>query len=66
MELIKIQENDKGQRVVSAKELYLILGYDKSNWSSWYKKNIVENDFAIENEDWIGFVLTTNGNETKV
>ena len=64
MELIKIQENDKGQKVVSAKDLYLFLGYDKSNWASWSKKNIINNDFSIENTDYVGFVLTTNGNET--
>lgn len=64
MELIKIQENDKGQKVVSAKDLYLFLGYDKSNWASWSKKNIINNDFSIENIDYVGFVVSTNGNET--
>lgn len=63
-ELIKITENN-GKKVVSAKELYLLLGYDKSNWASWSKKNVLENEFSIENEDWIGFVVTTNGNDTK-
>lgn len=64
MELIKITENN-GKKVVSAKELYLLLGYDKSNWASWSKKNVLENEFSIENEDWTGFVVTTNGNDTK-
>jgi phage anti-repressor protein len=62
MELIKIQENDKGQKVVSAKDLYLFLGYDKSQWSRWFKKNIIENQFAFENEDWVGFDTMSNGN----
>lgn len=65
MELIKIQENEKGQRVVSAKELYLFLGYDKSQWSRWFKKNIIDNQFAFENEDWISIDIVSNGNETK-
>ena len=64
MELIKIQENDKGQKVVSARDLYLFLGYDKSQWSRWFKKNIIENQFAFENEDWVGFDIVSNGNET--
>jgi anti-repressor protein len=64
-ELIKIKINENQQQVVSAKELYLKLGFDKSNWASWSRKNIVENEFALENEDWVGFVVSTNGNETK-
>jgi len=64
MELIKIQENDKGQKVVSARDLYLFLGYDKSQWSRWFKKNIIENQFAFENQDWAGFDIVSNGNET--
>ncbi len=64
MELIKIQENDKGQKVVSARDLYLFLGYDKSQWSRWFKKNIIENQFAFENQDWVGFDIVSNGNET--
>lgn len=65
MELIKIQENDKGQKLVSAKDLYLFLGYDKSQWSRWYKKNIIENQFCFENEDWVSIDIVSNGNETK-
>lgn len=64
MELIKISENS-GRKVVSAKELYEFIGYDKSNWSKWFPKNITENQFAIENVDYQTFVLITNGNETK-
>ena len=49
---------------VSARELYRILGLDKSNWSRWSKQNIVDNPFAVENNDYVGFVIMTNGNET--
>lgn len=51
-ELIKVTEK-KGQQVVSAKELYLGLGLDKSNWSRWSRVNIEEDNFFNENEDWV-------------
>lgn len=63
-ELIKITQNSAGQEVVSAKELYSFLELDKSQWSRWSKQNIVENTFAIENEDWVGFDTMSNGNKT--
>jgi anti-repressor protein len=53
-ELIHISDND-GKKAVSAKELYQKLGYDPSQWSRWFNKNIIENQFAVENEDWVGF-----------
>lgn len=56
--LINITENN-GIKVVSARELYQFLGYDISNWSSWYQKNIVNNEFAIENEDFTELVVST-------
>lgn len=64
-ELIKITENEQGQKLVSARDLYLGLGLDKSNWKRWSVKNIIENDYFKENFDWSGFVIMTNGNETK-
>jgi len=64
-QLIKVQANENGQQVVSAKELYVYLGYDKSHWASWSKKNIENNEFAIENTDYQTFALMANGNETK-
>jgi len=67
MNEIKITEQN-GKQAVSAKELYENLGYDVKNWGRWYKKNIEDNQFAIENEDWIELLLMTssnNGVETK-
>src|ERR1700748_2642250 len=61
MELIKISEN----KTVSARELYEWLGYDKSNWAKWYKVNISESPFAINNEDYSVLVLGTNVNGTQ-
>lgn len=62
-ELIKIKNQD-GKQVVSARELYLGLGLDRSNWSRWYKANIVNNEFFKENIDWIGVRHHDEGNET--
>jgi phage anti-repressor protein len=62
---INYKINRKGQKVVRAKELYLGLELNKSNWTKWYPTNIENNEFFLENEDWLGFVTITNGNETK-
>lgn len=62
-EIIKIQEIEGEQRV-DCQELYLSLGFDKSNWSKWYKKNITNNPFAIEETDYKLFVLSTKGRQT--
>lgn len=67
-QLIKISTNEQGSNVVSAKELYDLLGYDKSQWKRWATKNIEENPFAIENQDWVGFDImssSNNGSMTK-
>jgi phage anti-repressor protein/phage antirepressor YoqD-like protein len=52
IELIKVETNSKEQQVVSARELYDFLGYDKSQWARWYKKNIEDNDFAMQLVDY--------------
>ena len=49
---------------VSAREMYDTLGLDKSHWSRWSKSNIVDNPFALENVDYVGFAIVVNGNET--
>lgn len=53
-----------GKQFVSAKELYNGLGLKKANWSVWHKNNIQNNAFFKENEDWVGFMLDMNGNNT--
>lgn len=50
-ELIKITETN-GKNAVSARELYEKLGYDLSQWPRWYKKNITNNKFAMEDVDY--------------
>lgn len=62
---IGIVKMDNGDNAVSAKELYLYLGFDKGQWSRWYQKNIIDNDFVSEGVDWEGFDMMSNGNETK-
>lgn len=64
MELIKISHRE-GKRVVSARDLYESIGLDKTHYSRWAKKNITKSSFAIENEDWVGFAIMANGNETQ-
>lgn len=66
--LIEVKEtclNSKVVKSVSARELYLGLGLDKAVWSRWLVTNIVENDFFKENNDWVGFNIMLNGNESK-
>jgi phage anti-repressor protein len=67
-ELIKVERVAVGNKEinsVSAKELYLGLGLDKSQWSRWYATNINDSEFFKENDDWIGFAIMSNGNESK-
>lgn len=57
-QIIKIrEENDK--QLVSARDLYVELGYDVSHYTRWCKKNITENQFCEENVDWC--TLAING-----
>lgn len=62
--LLPIKDNN-GSKAVNAKDLYLFLGYDKSQWSRWYTTNIVNNDYAEEGVDYQTFDMTSNGNITK-
>lgn len=63
-ELIKVTEKD-GKQIVSARELYKVLELADGQFSRWSKSNIVENPYAIENEDWVGFDIDVEGNSTK-
>ncbi|WP_053069906.1 antA/AntB antirepressor family protein [Clostridium novyi] len=62
--LINHKINRKGQKVVSAKELYLGLGLNKAVWSRWYLSNIEKNEFFLENKDWVGVQHNVEGNKT--
>lgn len=63
-ELIKVSEKD-GKKVVSARELYKVLELSDGQFSRWAKTNVIENPYAIENEDWVGFDIDVEGNSTK-
>lgn len=55
-----------GHKAVSARELYLALGFEERNWAHWYKKNITNSSFALENQDWAPFVFKTSGDNQEV
>lgn len=58
----------EGRQVVSARELYDFLGFDKSQWARWYQKNIELNDFASVNEDYevLDIMSKTSGGRPSV
>ena len=51
--LIKINTNEEGKQLVSARELYLGLGLNEAVWKRWYTTNILENDYFLKNIDWV-------------
>jgi anti-repressor protein len=61
--LIKVTEKN-GKQLLSAKELYLGLGLNKTNWSRWYPTNIINNGYFEEEVDWVGVRHVDEGNET--
>jgi anti-repressor protein len=48
----------------TARKLYEFLELAKGQFSRWSKTNILENAFATENEDYEGFDINVEGNET--
>ena len=43
---------NEGEYIESARKLYLELGLTESNYSKWYKKNIINNEFFLKDKDW--------------
>lgn len=69
--IIRVRE-ESGKQLVSARELYIGLGYDLSHYTRWVKKNIIDNSFCEEGIDWCSFAIngepdneTYNPNPTK-
>lgn len=60
-ELIVIESKNGVNFVGSLKSLYLDVGMDKSNWASWLTRNVKNNMFFSEGQDYQLFVVTTNG-----
>ncbi len=51
---------DQEVNSISARELYLDLGFNGSNWSRWSKENILENQFVTQGVDFIELVVMTS------
>jgi anti-repressor protein len=52
-DLIAMTTHEQGfYGVASARQLYDFLGFDPAQWSRWSKKNIVNNPYAKQGEDW--------------
>ena len=49
--------------MTTARKLYDFLGLAQGQFSRWAKTNIIENDFATENEDYWGFDIDVEGNK---
>ena len=47
-----------GECIDSARHLYLELGLNESNYSKWYKKNIINSEFFLEGKDWFKVTRT--------
>lgn len=50
--------------MTTARKLYEFLELAPGQFSRWAKSNIVNNDFATENEDYWGFDINVEGNKT--
>ena len=61
--IINIEEKN-GKQAVSARELFGKLGLNKSQYARWARMNITNNHFAIEGQDYEGFVIYVEGNKT--
>lgn len=58
MELIKIKQTETGKQAVQCSELYKGLGLAPQHFSSWIRKNIKNNSFAINGIDYTAFTPT--------
>lgn len=49
--------------MTTARKLYAFLELAQGQFARWCKRNIIENDFATENEDYWGFDINVEGNK---
>lgn len=54
---IEVMLNIDNEGYTTARNLYDFLGLDKKNYARWTKSNIINNHYAKENVDYIGFVI---------
>lgn len=59
---IALDIDSKG--MTTARKLYEFLGLAQGQFSRWAKANIIDNQFATENEDYWGFDIDVEGNKT--
>lgn len=52
---------NEGEFIDSARHLYLELGLNEAHWSRWSKKNILNNEFFLQDKDW--FIVTRPNGE---
>ena len=60
MKNLEIIGNENGKTAVLCSQLFKALGLSESQFVRWTKKNITNNPFAIENEDYT-FLNSSNG-----
>jgi phage anti-repressor protein len=60
IEVKKVAVGSQSIDAVSARELYIGLGFEKSNWAKWYALNIEQNEFFKQGIDFIQLVLSTS------
>lgn len=53
------------QNKISARQLYDFLELAEGQFSRWAKHFIIENEYAVENDDYIGFDINVEGNIVK-
>nr|DAQ29595.1 MAG TPA: AntA/AntB antirepressor [Caudoviricetes sp.] len=54
---IEIALDIDNEGMTTARQLYSFLELNPANFSHWCKRNITENEFAAENEDYVRFVF---------
>lgn len=62
---IEIALRVDGNGMTTAKRLYEFLELTRDQYSRWAKKNIIDNKFAFEGEDYWGFDINVEGNITR-
>lgn len=61
---IEIALDIDSEGMTTARKLYEFLGLAQGQFSRWAKANIIDNQFATENEDYWGFDIDVEGNKT--
>ena len=60
---IEVALDIDSEGMTTARKLYDFLGLAQGQFSRWAKTNIIENEFATENEDHWGFDIDVEGNK---